>query len=45
MNGKIIWGRVGNKLAITRAFGDFEFKKSNNVNDVENEYQENLITC
>ena len=28
-NGKIIWGRVGNKLAITRAFGDFEFKKGN----------------
>lgn len=43
VNGKIVWGRVGNKLAITRAFGDFEFKKNNDP--TMSEQQENLITA
>jgi serine/threonine protein phosphatase PrpC len=41
-DGKIEFGRVGAKLAITRAFGDFEFKAY--VDDEGKIYRKNFIT-
>lgn len=41
-DGKIEFGRVGAKLAITRAFGDFEFKAF--VDDEGQIFRKNFIT-